>query len=42
MIEDEFVLTERACAAFAKHISLGVQSMHVQTTIHLDLKAGVL
>ena len=38
VIEDEFVLTERACIAFMKQILEGVAYMHSQQIIHLDLK----
>ncbi len=38
MIEDEFVLTERACACFAKQILEGVAHMHERRVVHLDLK----
>ena len=38
VIEDEFVLTERACVCFMKQILEGVSYMHHQQVIHLDLK----
>ena len=38
VIEDEFVLTEKACIAFMKQILEGVAYMHREQIIHLDLK----
>ena len=38
VIEDEFVLTERACAAFMRQIVEAVAYIHQQHIIHLDLK----
>ncbi|TRY73098.1 hypothetical protein TCAL_00900 [Tigriopus californicus] len=38
VIEDEFVLTERACVCFMKQILEGVSYIHHQEIIHLDLK----
>ena len=38
VIEEEFVLTERACVAFMKQILEGVSFMHHAQVIHLDLK----
>ena len=38
VIEDEFVLTEKACIAFMKQILEGVAYMHDEQIIHLDLK----
>ena len=40
VIEDEFVLTERACVCFMKQILEGVSYMHHQQVIHLDLKVS--
>ena len=40
VIEDEFVLTEKACVAFIKQIIQGVEFMHAEQIIHLDLKVN--
>ena len=40
VIEETFVLTERACVAFMKQIIEGVSYMHHHQIIHLDLKVG--
>ena len=38
VIEDEFVLTEKACVCFMRQILDGVSFMHSKQIIHLDLK----
>eukprot|EP00093_Oithona_nana_P011563 11563.XXX_17929_13097_1 [CDS] Oithona nana genome sequencing. len=38
VIEDEFVLTEKACICFMKQILDGVSFMHSKNILHLDLK----
>jgi len=38
VIEDEFVLSEKACCIFTKQILEGVSYIHRQGIIHLDLK----
>lgn len=40
VIEEEFVLTERACVCFMKQILEGVSYLHHQQIIHLDLKVS--
>ncbi|CAG0901107.1 unnamed protein product [Darwinula stevensoni] len=38
VIDDDFVLTERACAIFMRQICEGVQFMHSKNVLHLDMK----
>ncbi|XP_013396622.1 probable serine/threonine-protein kinase fhkE [Lingula anatina] len=38
VIEDEFVLTEKACVMFLRQICEGVGFMHSKNVVHLDLK----
>ena len=41
VIEDEFVLTEKACVCFMKQILDGVTFMHSKQILHLDLKVDI-
>ena len=41
VIEDEFVLSEKACCIFTKQILEGISYIHRQQIIHLDLKVIV-
>ncbi|KAK4014612.1 hypothetical protein OUZ56_027130 [Daphnia magna] len=38
VIDDDFVLTERACAIFMRQICEGIQFIHLQHVLHLDMK----
>ncbi|XP_022257870.1 myosin light chain kinase, smooth muscle-like, partial [Limulus polyphemus] len=38
VIDDDFVLTEKACSIFMKQICEGVDYMHSQNILHLDMK----
>ena len=38
VIDDDFILTERACAIFMRQICEGIQFMHLQRVLHLDMK----
>ena len=40
VIEEEFVLSEKACCIFTKQILEGVSYIHRQGIIHLDLKVS--
>ncbi|GBP64003.1 Myosin light chain kinase, smooth muscle [Eumeta japonica] len=40
VIDEEFVLTERACAVFMRQICEGVEFVHRQNILHLDMKGG--
>ncbi|XP_059479974.1 myosin light chain kinase, smooth muscle isoform X2 [Neocloeon triangulifer] len=38
VIDDDFVLTEKACAVFMRQICEGVEFVHKQNILHLDMK----
>jgi len=38
VIDEDFVLTERACACFMKQICEAIEYMHSNKIIHLDMK----
>lgn len=38
VIEDEFILTERACAVFVRQICEGIEYIHSKNILHLDMK----
>lgn len=40
VIDDDFVLTERSCAIFMRQICEGIEFMHGQKILHLDLKVS--
>lgn len=40
VIDDDFVLTERSCAIFMRQICEGMEFMHSQKMLHLDLKVS--
>lgn len=40
VIDDDFVLTERSCAIFMRQICEGMEFMHSQKILHLDLKVS--
>ena len=40
VIQEEFVLSEKACCIFTKQILEGVSYIHRQGIIHLDLKVS--
>jgi myosin-light-chain kinase len=40
VIDDDFVLTERACAIFMRQICEGVEFIHKQNILHLDMKVS--
>lgn len=42
MIDEDFVLTERACACFMKQICEAMEYMHSNKVIHLDMKVNKL
>lgn len=38
VIDDDFVLTEKSCTIFMRQICEGIQFIHQQHILHLDLK----
>ncbi|XP_076313326.1 myosin light chain kinase, smooth muscle-like isoform X2 [Tachypleus tridentatus] len=38
VIDDDFILTEKACSIFTRQICEGVEYMHNQNILHLDMK----
>lgn len=38
VIDDDFVLTERSCAVFMRQICEGIEFVHSQHILHLDMK----
>ncbi|CAL8115292.1 unnamed protein product [Orchesella dallaii] len=38
VIEDEFILTEKACAVFVRQICEGIEYIHSKNILHLDMK----
>ena len=41
VINDDFILTEKACVMFMRQICEGVSFMHNQRVLHLDMKVTV-
>ena len=40
VINDDFVLTERACTVFVRQICEGVEFIHSKNILHLDMKVS--
>jgi len=40
VINDDFILTEKACIMFMRQICEGIEFMHNNSILHLDLKVG--
>lgn len=40
VIDEDFVLTERACAVFMRQICEGIEFIHSKRIIHLDMKVS--
>ncbi|CAG2175955.1 unnamed protein product, partial [Oppiella nova] len=41
VIDDDFVLTEKACTIFMRQICEGVEYIHSQSILHLDMKVCI-
>lgn len=42
VIDDDFILTEKACTIFMRQICEGVEFIHRKNILHLDLKVKLL
>lgn len=42
VINDDFILTEKACIMFMRQICEGIAFMHCREVLHLDLKVFTL
>lgn len=42
VIDDDFVLTEKACSVFVRQVCQAVEFVHRNNILHLDLKPGML
>lgn len=42
VIDDDFVLTEKACTIFMRQICEGVEYIHSQNILHLDMKVRII
>jgi myosin-light-chain kinase len=42
VIDDDFVLTEKACTIFMRQICEGVEYIHSQNILHLDMKVIIM
>jgi myosin-light-chain kinase len=42
VIDDDFVLTEKACTIFMRQICEGVEYIHSQNILHLDMKVRIM
>lgn len=40
VIDEDFILTERACACFIRQICEAIEYMHSKRIIHLDMKVN--
>lgn len=40
VIDDDFVLTEKACSVFVRQVCQAVEFIHRNNILHLDLKPG--
>lgn len=40
VIDDDFVLTEKACSVFVRQVCQAVEFVHRNNILHLDLKPG--
>lgn len=41
VIDDDFILTEKVVTVYMRQICEGVEYMHSQNILHLDMKVGV-
>ena len=41
VIEEDYILTEKACAIFMRQVCAGVNFMHQKNVLHLDMKVSM-
>lgn len=41
VIDDDFILTEKACTIFMRQICEGIDFIHKQRILHLDMKVSI-
>lgn len=42
VIDDDFILTEKSCTVFMRQICEGIEFVHKQNILHLDMKVSTI